>query len=488
MRTSILGAVLAVSALVGCGGSGGGSGGGGGGSFAGFDPLMTLGNPTGAQSHEMGSAVAFLDWDEDGDLDLAVGVPGEADGMLTDVGIVRIYLQAPAGVFSTLADVFVAANWPSVSSVQGMRFGESLAAGDFDGDGRTDLAIGCPRDTASTFSAAGRVYVVFNDAGGAGQWGAGGPYAEPGGAQASAEFGAALVAARVNADGIDDLAVGAPEATVATEVGAGRAHVLYGAATRANVATTFAAPILSPSPLADAFFGAALAVGDVNDDGTADLAVGEPGADTTHGGAVRVFSNGGGASPAFTSVATLSTTHAGTAAALGSSVAVADVDGDGDGDIAVGVPFGDVGVNTEAGYVVVFARTSAFSFAEGAPIPDRTQEGGAQFGATMLAADVDGDGSPDLLVSAPAATVDATFGAGSVTLFLNNGNGSYAQPSADEVLVSSNPTEDAAFGVGLAVGDTGGDGVADLVAVGAPGPTDSMALQPGTVETFAVLR
>ncbi|MCC7137457.1 MAG: FG-GAP repeat protein [Planctomycetes bacterium] len=484
MRTSIVGAVLAASFLVGCGGSGGG-GGGGGGSFAGFDPLMTLGNPT-VQSHEYGTAVAFLDWDEDGDLDLAVGVPGESSGMLANVGVVRLYLQGPAGVFSTASDVFASANWGSGGAIDGMRFGESLAAGDFDGDGRTDLAIGCPRDTASAQLAAGRVYVVLNDAGSTGFRTLSGPFAEPSGAQAGAEFGATLAAGRVNNDSVADLVVGAPETTIGMSTGAGRATALYGSTTRANIAATASVPMQSASPVTDGFFGAAIAIGDVNDDGNPDLIVGEPGAATTHGGSVTVLSNGGGASPVFTPVATLSTSASGDFAEFGASVAAADVDGDGDDDIAVGVPYGNVGANTEAGYVIVFVRTSAFAFSESAPIPDRTQESGAQFGATMVVTDADGDGTPDLLVAAPAATVDSTFGAGSVTLFLNNGNGTYAQPSADEVLVSSNPTEDGAFGVALAAGDTGNDGVGDLVAVGSPGPTDPFLVLPGSVETFAI--
>ena len=49
---------------------------------------------------------------------------------------------------------------PGVEGDKGTGFGESLATGDFDGDGRADLAIGSPQTTAGGISDAGEVNVL----------------------------------------------------------------------------------------------------------------------------------------------------------------------------------------------------------------------------------------------------------------------------------------------------------------------------------------
>jgi len=117
-----------------------------------------------------------------------------------------------------------------------------------------------------------------------------------------------------------------------------------------------------------------------------------------------------------------------------------------------------------------------------APLIDRTQESGAEFGAALVVGDLDGDDTPDLIVAAPAATSEATFGAGTVTAFIGTGNGLFGQPTADDVLHASTPVEDSFFGSAIAGGDNDGDGSMDLLAVGAPGPTD--ILQAGSAEVI----
>ncbi|MEU6737284.1 FG-GAP-like repeat-containing protein [Streptomyces physcomitrii] len=88
--------------------------------------------------------------------------------------------------------------------------------------------------------------------------------------------------------------------------------------------------------------------------------------------------------------------------------AVPDFNGDGYGDLAVGVPAARVGGAAEAGQVVIHwggpdgpttgERTTVRQGAGGVP---GTAEKGDRFGASVDAADVDGDGRTDLVVGSP---------------------------------------------------------------------------------------
>jgi FG-GAP repeat len=100
------------------------------------------------------------------------------------------------------------------------------AAGDFNGDGAADLAIGAPRENGFR----GVVHVLYGaspgglSAAGSQLWSQDSP-GIAGGAEPGDEFGASLAAGDFNANGAADLAVGAEgENDVA-----GVVHVLYGA-------------------------------------------------------------------------------------------------------------------------------------------------------------------------------------------------------------------------------------------------------------------
>jgi hypothetical protein len=457
------------------------------GSFSGFDPNhAALVNPGGSQDFRFGSALAWLDWNQDGRLDLVVGSPGQSSGGLSGVGAAFLYTQDVNQTFA-LARAFVPTNWDGVASLGSMNFAEAIAVGDFDGDGREDIAFGAPGDTASAQAVAGRVYVAFNDAAHNGVLK--GPFEEPSGAEAGAEYGATLAAGTLDSDAVTDLVVGAPEATVSGHLGAGRLTGLLGGGTPATWPVSATAAIVSAVPADDAFFATSIAVGDVNKDGKPDIVVGEPGATLGSGGAVRILSGDGAATPAFATFQTLLTNEAGVQVELGTSVALGDFDQDGDLDVAAGAPYGDVDATTEAGYVVVFQNLNpvAGHFLAGAPLADVTQEGGAQFGATLIVTDMNGDGVADLISCAPAATANATPGAGSATVLASLGNGAFATPDADNVVEAASPGDDAGFGFAVMPGDVDGDGAADVVAVGAPGPVDPLFLQPGTVEVVRPL-
>ena len=473
--------ILAASAALwatACGGGGGG--GGGGSSFGGYDPNhVVVANPGVPADAKFGSAVAWLDWNQDGRMDVVAGAPGQQPSSQQNAGAAFLYTQNVGGTF-TLSRTLIASDW-SGGAVQAFAFfGETLSVGDFDGDGRPDVAIGAPGDAVGANADAGRVYVLFNDPAHVGLLV--GPVADPAGSQAGAEFGATLASGRFDAGVLSDLAVGSPDRTVGVTSLAGRATVLLGTAVPASFGTVALPPIEEAVPEDSAAFGAALAIGDVDLDGLADLVVGVPGASTATGGKVTVWRQVAG--PAVSLFTTLTTTESGLFAGFGSTLALADLDGDTDLDIAVGTPFGDVGVTTEAGYVVVFRNTApgAGTFTESS-VHDRAPEFGAQFGGTLAIADATADGIPDLVVGSPAATQGGQGTAGHLTVFPGLGAAAFAIPAVGDVFGAVTPTTDAAFAASLDLADANGDGVPDIV-VGAPGPVDDLTAIPGTFEVL----
>ncbi len=127
-------------------------------------------------------------------------------------------------------------------------------------------------------------------------------------------FGGSLAAGDFNGDGYDDLAIGVPNEDVGTIVDAGAVVIAYGSVSglnRGDDAAIFLhqdAGTVTDTAEAGDFFGAAIAAGDFNHDGYAELVVGVPGEDLTYAppgvgtavdaGAIHVFAGlPGGLSP-----------------------------------------------------------------------------------------------------------------------------------------------------------------------------------------------
>lgn len=103
----------------------------------------------------------------------------------------------------------------------GALFGHALAAGDFDGDGFDDLAIGAPGEDVSGHDHAGAVFVLRGSASGLLE----------GAAHKGDWFGHALAAGDFDGDGEHDLAIGAPGADLPSPGGGeGLVSVLRGSA------------------------------------------------------------------------------------------------------------------------------------------------------------------------------------------------------------------------------------------------------------------
>ena len=179
-----------------------------------------------------GSALAAGDFDGDGIDDLAIGIPGEQVDGAPRAGKVQLLFGSSGGLTTDGQQKWT----QSTGGVPGLaqkndKFGTALAAGDFDDDGYSDLAIGAPKETVSGLKAAGSVTLLMGSSGGLTSAGSklfkAGFSGLAGVSEIGDRFGASLRKADLNGDGHDDLAVGVPGEDLA-EPNAGAVIVIYG--------------------------------------------------------------------------------------------------------------------------------------------------------------------------------------------------------------------------------------------------------------------
>ncbi len=386
-------------------------------------------------------------------------------------------------------------------------------AGDINGDGLGDLAVGAPYAYGGPLEAgAGRAYFVFGQQGGLAN---GQTLDTPADGTNGFEFvsedaddyGGLSISGvgDIDGDGFSDVVVAVPYGDGAANgrLNSGEAFVLFGGS------GAFTTPLDGSAVGAAQGFrilgGAAgdyagisvSGVGDINGDGFDDLAVGAPfadsDADSYFEGAVYVILGRSSAFPASIDLGSLGASDGFTlfdsdddltdGFRLGSGVAGAgDVNGDGIDDLLVGAGHADLVIgsgNDEGRAYVLFGNTSGFgaSFdlagltgANGFVLTGIDAGDEAGF-SVSTAGDIDGDGLADIVVGAPyaASASNGRPGAGEAYVVFGS-ESAFSSPiglgslgGSDGFVIHGDDTGDqAGFSVGAA-GDVNGDGYGDVL-------------------------
>ncbi|MCB9851509.1 MAG: FG-GAP repeat protein [Phycisphaerales bacterium] len=155
----------------------------------------------------MGWALASGDFDDSGEDDLAVGLPGKNTSGVANHGVIEVLYGSATGIGTADAQLFSQVSFGGGNEA-GDRFGQSLAAGNPNGDAFDDIAVGTPLKGSGDN---GRFYVAYGSTTGITTMGAqsiGQTVSSPGD-----NFGYALAFGRYDTDAFDDLAVGIPGQT-----------------------------------------------------------------------------------------------------------------------------------------------------------------------------------------------------------------------------------------------------------------------------------
>ena len=395
----------------------------------------------------------------DGFSELLVGSPGATSAGIAGAGSLAIYWGSPTGLLAEPVALRVGADGLPGQPQADAGFGAAFDCGDFTGDGDADIAVGAPGETVGGQSGAGAIYLItgIGSAGNAAsarrtatqlgtvpraRGGIGSSIAidpsmrrvavgEPGSARlyvlsdityASPGWVTAKRAPRLIGLGTDlawgdvvgdaavDLVGGAPGTSVSGKPGAGAVAIWpAGDLNAAHLLIHRDSPGVGGIAKRNARFGAAVAIGNWDGRGQADLAVGSPRhhlVGAKRGGEVLVLSP-----QATTKHRTLERFTLNRAALkvqtgdlFGWAVAMSDVDGDGRSELLVGAPRRDTSLPDD-GLVVAFDGDLEFAVADRASLGLEPQTGNG-LGAAIGTGDYDGNGRGDLALGMPGASGD----------------------------------------------------------------------------------
>ncbi|MEV6835885.1 FG-GAP and VCBS repeat-containing protein [Streptomyces sp. NPDC051133] len=373
----------------------------------------TSGVPGAAEDGDFfGAELAYADFNGDGYDDLAVGTPDEKVGTDTNGGGLAILWGSPSGLTGKGIDV------PDPAASSHDFWGKDLAAGDFDGDGKADLAVGSSSSTLYLYKGG------FTTTGAYGSRTTVKPPIVSG--TNDDPFGPmSLTAGDVNGDGRTDLVVDGYETQ--TKYGWNTNYWLPGSASGLSGST---AKALKP--------GIVTAIGDINGDGFGDIVSGagwdsttDDGThvpDSSDGGRVNV-TYGSASGPASTTGISQNTGSVPGTSEKGDSFGwdldLGDINGDGYQDLVVSSPDEDIAGVTNTGMVtVLYGSASGVNTASGAQsfeqnttgVPGSSEKSDL-FGADVKLDDVTGDGRADLLVGSYENSGD-----GAITYLPSNGS------------------------------------------------------------------
>lgn len=236
-------------------------------------------------SDQYGYALAAGDFDDDGDDDLAIGVPNRLcpNGGQRSGGVVILHGSITLGLSTIDSQSFQPGqNGMLGDCTAGANFGHALDSGKVNGQAYDGLAIGAPLTNVVGVEGAGAVHLMFGTPGGLNPGGnmlitpadlAGGVPEEFG------QFGNQLTIGSLRT-GTRSLAISSARETVSGLVGAGALWIIHGGNGSATISSANAerwvasANLRIGPPGAEDHFGNTTAIGDFNDDGVSDLVIG----------------------------------------------------------------------------------------------------------------------------------------------------------------------------------------------------------------------
>ena len=469
------------------------------------------------------------DFNADGYADLIVGVPYDDIGSESNAGGVIEFSGGSEYLRSLNSDFHSqdSQNMPGQSEPFDS-FGYSLAHGDFDDDGYSDVIIGSPFEDVSGENGTGMVTVIYGSEDGLDLTTAENIHQDTAGVdgvnETSDHFGETVTVGDFNGDGYDDAAVGVPDedlscGTLCSDDNTGMVTIIYGSAIGLDPVGTSSGidshnidqedmSGLGYNNEDNDYCGSSVATGDFDGDGYDDLAFGCPGEDLDS----NTVSNAGAVIVAYGQSAGLQVTGGSaynqnvsgiggnleTGDGYGHSLATGDVDGDGYDELAVGIPYENTGdasggnTTTDGGRISLIYGSNSGLTAAGADIyhasdlaavsSDQTQ---GYFGADVTMGDFNGDGYDDLACGAYGwSSFTGAVGVfpGSAT-GINEAWGYFLDGST----ASPWPlTSGSKLGFSLTAMDLDADGLDELVAgakehsIGSESDTGAVLVMPGT--------
>ncbi len=436
------------------------------------------------------------DFNRDAKDDLAIGAPLEDINGKVNTGAVNI-------IYGSYTDLTSAGDqfWhQDVSDIEdnaeaGDLFGDVLAIGDFDGNGKNDLAIGVPRETVNGKTEAGAVHIIYGHRDASGLNSFNNLFLSPDALNEYDNFGSALAVGDFDNDGKDDLAVGTPfhdsGGPINEGINNGGVYIFYGSSNGLPADSRIFVfrdkeDIIGSSNQSGANFGTSLVAADFNGDGLDDLAVGSPLEDISgvnNAGVVDIISGGDLRNSLFDSTRLVQnimqieeTSEAGDQ--FGNALTACDYNNDGKADLAISATHEDIGGIDNAGIVhILYGSNDGITSAgnqiwhqDTAGIQDVAEQND-RFGHALTSGYFNSDGACDLAVGVPFEKVAGQRNAGLVNVLYGSstgivatGNQMWHQNSRKiNDVVEANDW----FGYSLAAGDFNGDRKDDL-AIGVP--------------------